>query len=138
MAFVSTLVETALVCCRLEPMSCDDGIDKLFPKGARFGVALACPKNEEGRTGADAQTDANETNRHKHDRHVQSDQTDADRSQTGQQRTSKDTDESTTEQQRSQFAVVEDESTKQLIVDNLAATTDTNPPCPQTTSTTRQ
>jgi hypothetical protein len=79
---------------------------------------MACPKNEEGRTGADAQTDANETNRHKHDRHVQSDQTDADRSQTGQQRTSKDTDETTIEQQRSQFAVVEDESTKQLIVDN--------------------
>ena len=57
---------------------------------------------------------------------MQSDQTDADRSQTGRQRTSKDTDETTTEQQRSQFAVVEDESTKQLIVDNLAATTDTN------------
>jgi type IV secretory pathway VirB10-like protein len=41
-------------------------------------------------------------------------------------RTSEDTDETTTEQQRSQFAVVEDESTKHLIVDNLAATTDTN------------
>jgi hypothetical protein len=45
-------------------------------------------------------------------------------------RTSKDTGETTTKQQRSQFAVVEDESTKQLIVDNLAATTDTNQTMP--------
>ena len=41
-------------------------------------------------------------------------------------RTSKNTDKTTTEQQRSQFAVLEDKSTKHLIADNLAATTDTN------------
>jgi hypothetical protein len=40
-------------------------------------LTLACPKNEEGRTGADAQTDANETNIH--DRQTQPDQTDAGR-----------------------------------------------------------
>ncbi len=90
---------------------------------------MACLKNEEGRTGADAQTDANETDR-------QTGQTDAnttDRCNQNSQtqtkvrqddivrsrRTSKDTDETTTEQQRSQFAVIEDESTKHLIVDNL-------------------
>ena len=36
---------------------------------------MACPKNEEGRTGADAQTDANETDRQ--DRQTQTQQTDA-------------------------------------------------------------
>jgi hypothetical protein len=43
-------------------------------------------------------------------------------------RTSKDTDKTTTKQQRSQFAVVEDD--KQLIVDNLAATSNTNSTMP--------
>jgi hypothetical protein len=38
-------------------------------------LALACPKNEEGRTGADAQTDANETDKHKHDRQIRRTQT---------------------------------------------------------------
>ena len=63
---------------------------------------MAGPKNEEGRTGADAQTDANKTDRQ--DRQTQTQETDAIR----------------------QFAVVEDESKKHLIVDNLAGTTDTN------------
>ncbi len=43
-------------------------------------------------------------------------------------RTSKDIDKTTTEQQRSQFAVVEDN--KQLIVDNLAAISNTNTTMP--------
>ncbi len=38
--FVVSLVEATLMRCRFETMSCDDGIDKLFPKGAGFGVAL--------------------------------------------------------------------------------------------------
>jgi hypothetical protein len=43
-------------------------------------------------------------------------------------RTSEDIDKTTTEQQRSQFAVVEDN--KQLIVDNLAAISNTNTTMP--------
>jgi hypothetical protein len=88
----------------------------------------ACPKNEEGRTGADAQTDANETDRHKQDRQTQTEvrQDDNVRSR----RTSKDTDKTTTEQQRSQFAVVEDEATKQLIVGNPTATPESNQTMP--------
>ena len=38
---------------------------------------MAWPKNEEGRTGADAQTDANRTDRHKQDRQTQAQQADA-------------------------------------------------------------
>ncbi len=87
------------------------------------------------------------TDRRKHDRQTQSEQTDANR--TGRRnrirqmqtevrqddnirsrRTSKGTDKTTTKQQRSQFAVVEDESTKQLIVDNLSTTSDTNTTMP--------
>jgi hypothetical protein len=56
---------------------------------------------------------------------------------TRSRQTSKDTDKTTTKQQRSQFAVVEDESMKQLIVDNLATTFDTNKTCPQQISMTR-
>ncbi len=40
MPFVGALVEATLMRCRFETMSCDEGIDKLFPKGAGFGVAL--------------------------------------------------------------------------------------------------
>ncbi len=77
---------------------------------------VACPKNEEGRTGADTQPDTNETDRRSQDRQTQTRQTDADRSQTDDdvtrtRRTSKDTDETITEQRRSQFADVEVEST---------------------------
>ena len=88
---------------------------------------MACPKNEEGRTGAYAQTDANTTDRQNQNRQTQAEQADAIGSNKTQtevrqgdnirlRRTSKDTDETTTEQQRSQFAVVEDD--EQLIVDN--------------------
>ncbi len=88
---------------------------------------MACPKNEEGRTGAYAQTDANTTDRQNQNRQTQTEHADAIGSNKTQtearqgdnirlRRTSEDTDEMTTEQQRSQFAVVEDN--KQLIVDN--------------------
>ncbi len=85
------------------------------------------------------------TDRRKYDRQTKSEQKDADR--TGRRnrikqtqtevrqgdnirlrRTGEDTDKTTTEQQRSQFAVVEDD--KQLIVDNLAATSNTNTTMP--------
>ena len=81
-----------------------------------FLPALACPKSEEGRTGEDAQTDANTTDRRTQNRQTQTEvrQDDNVRSR----RTSEDTDEMTTERQRSQFAVVKDEATKHLIVDN--------------------
>jgi hypothetical protein len=105
----------------------------LAPFNLMSFFTLACPKNEEGRTGADAQTDANETDRQ--DRQTQTQQTDANttdrRNQNSQtqtkvrqddnvrsRRTSKDTDKTTsTELQRSQFAVVEDELTKHLTGD---------------------
>jgi hypothetical protein len=41
------------------------------------GFSLACPKNEEGRTGAYAQTDANTTDRQNQNRQTQAEQTDA-------------------------------------------------------------
>jgi hypothetical protein len=84
---------------------------------------MECPKNEEGRTGAYAQTDANTT-----DRQTQTEQADeigSNKTQTEVRqgdnirliRTREDTDKTTTKQQQSQFAVVEDD--EQLIVDNL-------------------
>ncbi len=111
-----------------------DRLNGLKEIWTRLGIYfVACPKKEEGRAGADAQTDANKTDRQ--DRQAQTQQTDANttdrRNQNSQtqtkvrqddnirlRRTSKDTDKTTTELQRSQFAVVEDESTKHLIVDN--------------------
>jgi hypothetical protein len=97
-------------------------------------MSLACPKNEEGRTGAYAQTDANTTDRQNQNRQTQTEQADAigsNKTQTEVRqgdnirwiRTSEDTNKTTTEQQRSQFAVVEDD--EQLIVDNLAAISNT-------------
>ena len=80
-------------------------------------------KNEEGRTGAYAQTDANTTDRQNQNRQTQAEQADAIGSTrrrqksdkvttTGLRWTSEDTDETNNEQQRSQFAVVgDDEST---------------------------
>ncbi len=88
---------------------------------------MACPKNEEGRTGAYAQTDAKMTDRQNQNRQTQTEQADAIGSNKMQtevrqcdnirlRRTSEDTDKTNTEQQRSQFAVVEDD--EELIVDN--------------------
>ena len=42
MAVERTLVQTALMCCGLETVTRNDRIDKLFPKGAGFWVALKC------------------------------------------------------------------------------------------------
>jgi hypothetical protein len=60
------------------------------------------------------QTDANTTGRRNRNRQTQTEIRQDDNIRSS--RTSKDTDETTTKQQRSQFAVVEDESTKQLII----------------------
>jgi hypothetical protein len=42
-----------------------------------FVSTMACPKNEEGRTGAYAQTDANTTDRQNQNRQTQAEQADA-------------------------------------------------------------
>ena len=47
------------------------------PLGVDLVSAMACPKNEEGRTGAYAQTDANTTDRQNQNRQTQAEQTDA-------------------------------------------------------------
>jgi hypothetical protein len=92
-----------------------DQLNGLREIWTRLGIHfVACPKNEEGRTGAGAQTDANETDRHEQDRQTQTQQTE--RNQNKQRktevrqddnvrsrRTSKDTDETTTEQQGSHW-----------------------------------
>jgi hypothetical protein len=85
-------------------------------------------RREQDRQTQTGQTDASTTGRRNWNRQTQTEvrQDDSIRSR----RKSKDTDKTTTEQQRSQFAVVEDKSTKQLIVDNLAATTETNTTMP--------
>ena len=52
-------------------------------------LTLACPKNEEGRTGADAQTDANRTDRPEQDRQTQTRQADAIRTDRRRQKSDK-------------------------------------------------
>jgi hypothetical protein len=53
----------------------DDGHEILLSLDANETLGLACPKNEEGRTG-DAQTDANTTDRQNQNRQTQAEQTD--------------------------------------------------------------
>jgi hypothetical protein len=55
----------------------DEEHNTIYTIGSLLNLVLACPKNEEGRTGAYAQTDANTTDRQNQNRQTQAEQADA-------------------------------------------------------------